>query len=256
MRYADTLLADGEVVYMRERQHWLALLLEARTALALWLLAAVTFVLGMMLSTTSPQVRDILGAVALGALVLGLLVFFVHAWQWWAQDYMITNRRILKVEGVFNKRSADSSLEKINDAVLTQNVPGRIFGYGDLDILTAADTAIDKYRMLNRAPAFKREMINRKHELEMEFSYRQPPSPPFRAGAPVAAAAAAGGAAGGGVVLADGTTRDAPLRTATPEADTPDEVTRLLTQLADLRDRGAISAEEFETKKRDLLNRL
>ena len=58
------------------------------------------------------------------------------------------------------------------------------------------------------------------------------------------------------MVLADGTTRDAPLRTATPEADTPDEVTRLLTQLADLRDRGAISTEEFETKKRDLLNRL
>lgn len=258
MRYADTLLADGEVIHLRERQHWLALLLEARAALALWLLAAVTFILGILLDTQAPQLRDILGWVALIALVLGLLVFFVHAWQWWAQDYLITNRRILKVEGVFNKRSADSSLEKINDAVLTQNIIARIMGYGDLDILTAADTAIDRYRMLNRAPSFKREMINQKHALEMEFSYRQPPSPPFRAAAPAAAATAGAASGGRQMVVEPGSsvTRDAPLRSDTPEVDTPDEVTRLLTQLADLRDRGAISAEEFETKKRDLLSRL
>jgi hypothetical protein len=262
MRYADTLLADGEIIHVRERQHWLALLLEARAALALWLLAAVTFILGILLDTQAPQLRDILGWIALIALVIGLLVFFVQAWQWWAQDYLITNRRILKVEGVFNKRSADSSLEKINDAVLSQNVIARIMGYGDLDILTAADTAIDRYRMLNRAPSFKREMINQKHALEMEFSYRQPPSPPFRAGPAAAATAGAASAASAGsgrqmeVDQGSGVTRDAPLRADTPEADTPDEVTRLLTQLADLRDRGAISAEEYETKKRDLLGRL
>jgi hypothetical protein len=36
----------------------------------------------------------------------------------------------------------------------------------------------------------------------------------------------------------------------------PDEVARTLTTLADLRDRGAISAEEYEAKKADLLGRL
>ena len=165
----------------------------------------------------------------------------------------------MKVEGIINKRSADSSLEKINDAVLTQDLWGRLFNYGDLDILTAADVAIDQYRMLNRAPSFKREMINQKHALEMEFAYRQPPSPPFRAGVPASAAAVAGSSDGGGAVVLDesaGVTRDAPLRTDTPEADTPEEITRLLTQLADLRDRGAISPQEFETKKQDLLSRL
>jgi hypothetical protein len=35
-----------------------------------------------------------------------------------------------------------------------------------------------------------------------------------------------------------------------------DEVTRALASLADLRDRGAISAEEYETKKAELLARL
>jgi len=35
-----------------------------------------------------------------------------------------------------------------------------------------------------------------------------------------------------------------------------DEITKLLTDLADLRDRGAISAEDYEAKKQDLLARL
>jgi len=35
-----------------------------------------------------------------------------------------------------------------------------------------------------------------------------------------------------------------------------DEVTRALASLADLRDRGAISAEEYDAKKSELLGRL
>jgi hypothetical protein len=35
-----------------------------------------------------------------------------------------------------------------------------------------------------------------------------------------------------------------------------DEITKLLADLADLRDRGAISAADYEAKKQDLLARL
>ena len=56
---------------------------------------------------------------------------------------------MIKVEGVLSKRSADSSLEKINDAVLQQSVFGRMLGYGDLDIMTAAEQSVDRYRMLS-----------------------------------------------------------------------------------------------------------
>ena len=42
---------------------------------------------------------------------------------------------------------------------------------------------------------------------------------------------------------------------AAPKAN-PDEVTRTLANLADLRDRGAITPEEYEAKKADLLSRL
>jgi hypothetical protein len=48
----------------------------------------------------------------------------------------------------------------------------------------------------------------------------------------------------------------APAAAAASRDLTPDQLTRTLANLADLRDRGAISAEEYEAKKADLLGRL
>jgi hypothetical protein len=239
-RYADTLLADGEQIAMRARQHWLATIIDARYPWLIFLGSLVLLVLSQ--NVDNQGLRDVLGIVVLAGIVVSVAWLIKVYWAWWAQDYIITNRRVLKVEGIINKRSADSSLEKINDAVLEQNVFARMFNYGDLDILTAADVAIDRYRMLNRAPAFKREMLNQKHELEGEFS-RPMPSPPLRA-APVGAAASEPG----------GVTMPPPA----PESRqmSADEVTRALASLADLRDRGAISAEEYDVKKSELLRRL
>ncbi|HEY7523531.1 MAG TPA: PH domain-containing protein [Candidatus Limnocylindrales bacterium] len=225
-RYADTLLADGERIALRTRQHWLATIIDGRYP---WLILVAAIVLLLISQNITGGPRDVLGWVVLALFLIAIAWLIRVYWNWWAQDYIITNRRVLKVEGIINKRSADSSLEKINDAVLEQNLVGRLLNYGDLDILTAADVAVDRYRMLNRAPAFKRTMLNEKHELEGEFS-RPLPTPPLRAPGPAPA--------------------------TPPREMAADEVTRALASLADLRDRGAISAEEYETKKAELLARL
>jgi membrane protein YdbS with pleckstrin-like domain len=319
MRYADTLLTQGEVVVMRQRQHWLALFLDARTAVALWLVGALLLLSVVLFNVNDRAIRDIISFIGLGAIALGVAIFLYHLWRWWSQDYMVTNRRILKVEGILNKRAADSSLEKINDAVLDQNVVGRMFNYGDLDILTAADSAIDRYRMLNQAPKFKREMLQQKYALETEFAYQAPPTPPLRPDQPaprqapeqpvrrpdpepvtsasVAAsewqqvpsaptvpatpvqtwpeAPAAAGPVGatiegdtdaGSVAMEREPSRapDIAAAAAPPspgparmsDDDAATAVTQTLSRLADLRDRGAITPEEYEAKKTELLGRL
>jgi hypothetical protein len=95
-------------------------------------------------------------------------------------------------------------------------------------------------------------MLDAKHEFEvdMERSGWQP-GPPIRDAAPITNAAATSTATTG----ATGATSPAPSAPAAPKAD-PDEVTRTLANLADLRDRGAITPEEYELKKADLLSRL
>jgi len=312
MGYTETLLAQGEVIARRGKQHWLALLLDSRTALGVWLLAIVLLAASVFFDF-DPNARTIVGYVVLVLLVIGLVLFLYRLLRWLNNDYLVTNRRIIKVEGILNKRSMDSSLEKINDLVLDENILGRMLGYGDLDVVTASDVAIDRFRMLNDAKEFKRTMLDQKHRLEYGEDMRLP-GPPLMAdrghaaeptAQPVPAASAgpalappstresepvqtsapssgdgssassaadatstAGSAAGGvseALPVADPVAPDSTMEPVTmpeqpvarrDEGDDPTSVTQTLARLADLRDRGAISVEDYDQKKTELLGRL
>jgi hypothetical protein len=254
-RYADKLLADGEQIRLRGRQHFLATVIEGRVAWAIFVAALVLVILTTAL--TPGLIRDAFGILGLGLLLIGLAWLTYIYLQWFNQDYAITNRRVMKVEGILKKRSADSSLEKINDAVLEQSVLGRILRYGDLDILTANEQSVDRYRMLAEAQRFKITMLDEKHRLEQEAF--QIPAPPLRAAVPMPPAepalAAAAPAMAAPAGPEPGASSPAPAAPAHREM-TSEEITGALGDLADLRDRGAISPEEYEAKKQDLLARL
>jgi len=287
MRYADSLLTQGEVVVLRTRQHWLQLLKRARNGLLLWLLGIVLIGLVIWFSITG-GLQTLLSGAALVAFLVGLVVFLWAFWHWWAQDYMVTNRRLLKVKGVLNKHAADSSLEMINDAVLNQSVWGRMFNYGDLEIMTAAEEAVDHYHMIAGPKEFKKTMLTAKHTLETELRSGLPPTPPLRASAPpaplatwptpVAPAAepmspspatpppAAPGAASvpppapaPGPASAEAPTPPGAATepaSATAPGDESLEITQTLARLADLRDKGVITPQDYEHKKTELLGRL
>src|SRR4029079_19021229 len=112
-------------------------------------------------------------------LIVGGLVWF--GWQilrWQNEEVVVTTRRVLQVEGVLNKRTVGHYLEKINDAILSESVFGRIFGFGDLEILTASEEGISRLRMLRQADDFKRAMLDAKHDLELELSGARPMTAP------------------------------------------------------------------------------
>ena len=241
-RYADGLIADGEHILLRTRQHWFSIVADT---LAFWVLVAISvgfFLLGRL---TGWEVFNWITLISF----VGALIWFAWRYaQWQFQDYIVTNRRVMQVEGIINKVSSDSSLEKINDAVLEQGILGRMLGYGDLDILTASETTVDQFRMLNDAPGFKKTMLNAKYALEREVSAPMP-SPPLRA--PAVATL-------GDADVPSSTPSSVPSAPAegADQAMTSAEVTDTLRRLADLRDRGAISAAEYEAKKAELLARL
>jgi len=249
MAYIDSMLASGEQAIRRDHQHWFVLVADARYGL-LAIVAAIVLLILRGLANTSGGLDTIIGYTVLVLVIGGLAYTGWQVLRWMNEEYVVTTRRVLQAEGVINKRVLDSSLEKINDAVFSQSVFGRIFGFGDLDILTASETGISRLRMLRNADDFKRSMLEAKHELELELSGAKPlPSPPLRAApTPVAPAPVAAAPAAPSPV--------APPAAAPRSEMSPDELTRTLASLADLRDRGAISAEEYEAKKADLLRRL
>jgi PH (Pleckstrin Homology) domain-containing protein/putative oligomerization/nucleic acid binding protein len=315
--YAESLLSDGEVVMMRQRQHPLSLFFDARSAIGLWIVA-VALLVAIVWFRIGDAAGQIVGWLAFAGLVIGIVIFAWNWWHWRTEEYLVTNRRLMKVSGIINKESADSSLEKINDAILQQNAFGRLFDYGDLEILTAAEIAVDRYHMLNHAKAFKIEMLNAKHTLEHEMTFV--PSPPLRsdaAAAPAAPYSTMGQPPGGQPApMAQPPAGQAPMAAAYPPAayppatgpdaqtaayppnpqgaaapyppaappypqaappyppatppspvgaesgvpggppDTAEEVTAALSRLADLRDRGAITPQDYDAKKAELLSRL
>jgi hypothetical protein len=265
MSFADTLLSTGERITHREKQHWFVFVWGSRFTILAVVIAVILFVLSNGMSQEGVQggIRFIISWIVVAIFVAGLVVLLWTTLHYLNQEYVITNRRVMQVGGVLNKHSADSSLEKINDAVLTQSIFGRMFNFGDLDVLTAADIGIDKFRMLRGPIDFKKAMLDAKHEFEVDMERQSwPPTPPLKPTGPDPFTGDAGTAGDAGTTVtptpapagASAATGDA--ATPAPRDLSPDEVTRTLANLADLRDRGAITAEDYEQKKADLLGRL
>jgi hypothetical protein len=267
MSYADGLMSTGEQIRLRERQHWFILVWAGRYAI----LAIVGgFILVFLASALDPNgvpgtIRSIAGFIFAILLIVGIANFIWVALTYRSNEYVLTNRRVMQVGGVVNKHSTDSSLEKINDAALTQSLFGRIFGFGDLDVLTASEAGIERFRMIQDPVTFKKTMLDVKHDYELEMNRGPvPSSPPLRA-APEEMPERAPELVGdetSSVAVAPPPEPVAPPVAPPPSEPAPpakmsaDEVTRTLASLADLRDRGAISPEDYEQKKADLLERI
>ena len=240
MSYAEGLLAEGERIERIAHQHWFVMVWNARWAILALLLAIVGVVLDVW-TGLSGLPSTVLGWVVLALLVVGLASFAWGVFAYRTEEYVITSRRIIHAQGVVNKMASDSSLEKINDAILRESIFGRLFGFGDLEVLTASESGIERLRMLRDAREFKKAMLDAKHELEIELA--RPTTPPMRAEAPVAPAIAPAPAT-------------AAVEPAVPEGMSGDDVAEAVTRLAELRDKGLITPEDYEAKKQELLDRI
>src|SRR5436190_1501622 len=197
MSYADGLMSTGEQIQYRTRQHPAVFVYGARYAILAVIIAGLLLWLasGMDGTGVSGTIRNLLGYATLVLFVGGIAVAIWTALRYVNQEYVLTNRRVIQVSGVLNRKSTDSSLEKINDAMLRQSFFGRMLDYGDLTVLTASESGIDAMKMLRSPIAFKKRMLDAKHSFEVGMEREGwAPSPPIRDPAPVSAGAAGAGA--------------------------------------------------------------
>ena len=90
---------------------------------------------------------------------------------WWAylvwtnHGYIVTDRRVIQMQGVLNKVVTDSLLEKVNDVKTDQSLLGQWFDYGDIAILTANETGNNLFHHISQPLKFKRAMMEAKERL-------------------------------------------------------------------------------------------
>ena len=161
---------------MRSRQHWVALL---SSILINGFIVIVVMVLRIFLGQLLINALDpnsflwtILNVATVLGILFGLVRFGWDALQWWAEEYLVTTRRVLQTEGIVNKKTTDSSLEKVNDVVLIQSFFGRILGYGNLQIVTGSDIGVNALIRLRDPITFKTAMLDQKAKLGSEFGER------------------------------------------------------------------------------------
>jgi uncharacterized membrane protein YdbT with pleckstrin-like domain len=155
--YLDSLLGETEVITLVARQHWFLLV---RAILLEIVLVLIIFVIVTVLAFWSPFAW--IGLVlAFLPLAKGSYDFIV----WSNRQYVVTSRRVIQISGVMNKNVTDSSLEKVNDVKLVQSFFGRLFDYGDVEILTASELGANLFQQIGNPIRFKTAMLNAKERL-------------------------------------------------------------------------------------------
>ncbi len=215
MGYNKSLLGRNERFVMCTRQHWIQLVLPGLGALALM---AALIAAGALLAPATGSIALLVGILA----ALVPLGFFARRFTWWwNEQYIVTNRRVIQIEGILDKHVIDSSLEKVNDVVLNQSFFGRLLDFGDIEILTGSEIGVNQLFRIHHPIAFKTEMLNQKESMGEIDAFESRAK-----------------------------------RVLANEAPTAGDIPELIAELDELRQRNIITQAEFDKKKQELLDRL
>ncbi len=158
--YLKRMLGENEKIILATQRHWFVLLEQILVEL---IISAITIavVTILLLAGGGPLVP-----VGYLLLIIPLVSLTRDVLVWANHKYIVTNLRVIQISGIINKNVIDSSLEKVNDVKMEQSVFGRIFNFGDIEVLTAAEMAINRFTRIGNPVRFKTAMLNAKVKLE------------------------------------------------------------------------------------------
>ena len=214
MSYAEKNLAPGETIVYRARYHWI----YYRTALAFLLVSAV-FGLWWWLAGSLPGAQPaspVFGNLALLFLGAAVASFLIRRIRNAADEFVVTNRRVVRKVGLFAREAEHAPIEKIQDITIEQGVMARLLGYGNVALETASERGRIVFPDIARPEAFRNAIWGQ----------------------------------GSAAAVAPGTAQSLPAPAATPPA------AQRLSELEDLRTRGLLSTEEYARKREEILKSL
>src|SRR5581483_11500136 len=174
MNYVEQLLGENEKIILVAPQSWEEQLRSVLINLVLAVIAIGITLVAMGFMGQAGLIGVVLFLIPVARFVLEFL-------QWSNREYIVTNRRVIQVDGVVNKNVIDSSLEKVNDVRMSQSVLGRLLNYGDVEILTASELGTNLFQRIGSPIKFKTAMLNEKEKLgfsETPAAAAPPAKPP------------------------------------------------------------------------------
>jgi uncharacterized membrane protein YdbT with pleckstrin-like domain len=142
-----TELKKDEKILLIIRQHWIRLALPC----LVWLLLSILLI--WLFNGTGWII----------ALILALYPAYEFI-SWKYNLWSVTNLRVVDESGYFTRHSKESPLDKINNVEYYQSIWGRIFGFGDVDIQTAAEMGETTYNLIHHPKLLKDTITHAQEE--------------------------------------------------------------------------------------------
>jgi uncharacterized membrane protein YdbT with pleckstrin-like domain len=191
------------------------LVLDLRPHWVALVLPVVVAVAGLAAAAWVTTLLDSATWIPWAVYVVLLLVYPIPRLVWWLTSmFVVTTDRVIHREGLVAKRSMEIPLEAINDVRFEQGVFDRLVGAGSLVIQSASEQGRQVFDQIRR-PEYVQRVIYEQGERNKERMYQGRGS--------------------------SGPTPAAP------------SVTTELERLADLRSKGILTEEEFQTQKARIL---
>ena len=158
--YIQNMLGENERIILVTRQHGFVLFSS--------IVAEIVVALIVLVAISALTVANPVAAFGFLLILVPLAIMTRDILAWTNRQYIVTNRRVIQISGIFNKDVFDSSLEKVNDVKMTQSFFGRLFDYGDVEIMTASETGDNLFKRIGDPVKFKTAMLNAKEKLGYE----------------------------------------------------------------------------------------
>jgi uncharacterized membrane protein YdbT with pleckstrin-like domain len=129
----DVYLLPSERRVVRLRRHWS---IVAWDAVETALLMAVVAMVSDLASDSAWLVQNILWYG--GLLVLARFGYVLY--EWWDEQFLVTDKRFILITGVFTTKVAMMPLTKVTDLTYERNVLGHALGYGTIVVESAGQT--------------------------------------------------------------------------------------------------------------------
>jgi uncharacterized membrane protein YdbT with pleckstrin-like domain len=228
LAFPERLLSEDEELIYDLRPHWLTLVVPVLLTVVVVVAVGAAWVV-MPAGDLQQPARMAVGIIGL-AVLLATVVGRVLRWA--TTHFVLTTERLIFRSGVVAKFGREIPLERINDVTFSQSLFERMIGAGDLLLESAGEHGQSRFSNIRDPEAVQLEIYR-----QMEANDRR------RAGY--------------------ATTQQHPVAAdRTPTPPTPSRPSRGpaplddLERLANLRDRGAVTEEEFQRMKKELLDRM
>jgi uncharacterized membrane protein YdbT with pleckstrin-like domain len=127
-------LKPSEKLILQSQKHWIVLLNPALVLLLFYIITVVAY----WYNATA-------GSVSLAITFIPLLYLISKMLERKFDIWVVTNIRIIDECGVLSHSAKESPIDKVNNISFTQTFWGRLFGYGNVQIQTAAESGITTY---------------------------------------------------------------------------------------------------------------